>query len=72
MLKSLSLFGLLAMVVGAVGLYLTGNLFSPAPLAIAVQVAAAALMLWARVTFGSRSFHATASPTEGGLVTSGP
>ena len=30
------------------------------------------LMLWARVTFGRRSFHASADPTEGGLVTSGP
>ena len=29
-------------------------------------------MIWARVTFGRRSFHATASPTEGGLVTTGP
>ena len=39
---------------------------------IAAQVAAGALMVWARVTFGLRSFHATADPTEGGLVTSGP
>jgi protein-S-isoprenylcysteine O-methyltransferase Ste14 len=29
-------------------------------------------MVWARVTFGARSFHADASPTDGGLVTSGP
>ena len=37
-----------------------------------MQVFAALLMLWARLTFGKRSFHATAEPTEGGLVTSGP
>ena len=42
------------------------------PLAIALQAAAVALMLWARVTFGRRSFHAAANPTEGGLVTHGP
>jgi len=30
------------------------------------------LMLWARVTFGMRSFHAAANPTSGGLVTTGP
>ena len=30
------------------------------------------LILWARVTFGRRSFHVVANPTEGGLVTSGP
>ena len=29
-------------------------------------------MLWARLTFGTRSFHGTATPTEGGLVTTGP
>jgi len=29
-------------------------------------------MVWARLTFGLRSFHAAANPTEGGLVTSGP
>jgi protein-S-isoprenylcysteine O-methyltransferase Ste14 len=29
-------------------------------------------MIWARLTFGRRSFHASAGPTEGGLVTTGP
>ena len=33
---------------------------------------AALLMLWARITFGRRSFHAAANPTAGGLVTWGP
>ena len=37
-----------------------------------VQVASALLMLWARLSFGRRSFHATADATEGGLVTKGP
>ena len=40
--------------------------------AVAVQIAAVALMIAARLTFGSRSFHAAANPTKGGLVTSGP
>jgi protein-S-isoprenylcysteine O-methyltransferase Ste14 len=48
------------------------SLFGHAPAAIAVQVGAVLLMLWARVTFGRRSFHAGANPTAGGLVTSGP
>jgi protein-S-isoprenylcysteine O-methyltransferase Ste14 len=39
---------------------------------IALQVAAVALAVWARVTFGRRSFHVAANPTEGGLVTWGP
>ena len=29
-------------------------------------------MVWARATFGMRSFHAGANPTEGQLITSGP
>jgi protein-S-isoprenylcysteine O-methyltransferase Ste14 len=29
-------------------------------------------MLWARLTFGRRSFHLGANPTPGELVTSGP
>jgi protein-S-isoprenylcysteine O-methyltransferase Ste14 len=36
------------------------------------QVTAVALMVWARITFGRRSFHAGANPTKGGLVTTGP
>jgi protein-S-isoprenylcysteine O-methyltransferase Ste14 len=37
-----------------------------------VQLSAVALMIWARITFGTRSFHASADPTEGGLVITGP
>jgi protein-S-isoprenylcysteine O-methyltransferase Ste14 len=29
-------------------------------------------MVWARLTFGLRSLHAAATPTAGGLVTTGP
>ena len=72
MLKVLSVLGLLLMISGLLGLIATHTLFSRSPLVIVVQVAAVALMVWARVTFGRRSFHATANPTEGGLVTTGP
>ena len=60
------------MVGGIVGLYRAGALVSPRPGVIAVQAAAVALFLWARWTFGMRSFHPAANPTEGGIVTSGP
>ncbi len=60
------------MVAGLLGLLATYNLFSPFPPVIAVQAGAVALMVWARITFGRRSFHLSASATEGGLVTSGP
>ena len=60
------------MVGGIIALAYTGSLFAAHPLLIAVQVAAFALMVAARITFGRRSFHAGANPTEGGLVTTGP
>lgn len=40
--------------------------------AMLVQMLAVLLMLWARLVFGRRSFHAGAMPTAGGLVTAGP
>jgi len=59
--------------VGAVlGLVAANSLVARSPAGIAVQVAALALMAWARLTFGRRSFHAAANPTAGGLVTTGP
>jgi protein-S-isoprenylcysteine O-methyltransferase Ste14 len=70
--KLLSGIGLLVMIGGILGLLATHSLFSTNPAVIAGQAAAFALMLWARMTFGRRSFHATADPTEGGLVTGGP
>ena len=55
-----------------VGLVYTGSLLGRGPLTIGLQVAAVLLMIWARVTFGVRSFHYAADPTAGGLVTTGP
>ena len=72
MLKTLSIIGYFGMVAGLVGLVVLRSVFSPSPFAIAAQVAAAMLLIWARITFGWRSYHVVANPTEGGLVTSGP
>ena len=72
MLKILSIIGYFGMVGGLLGLLATRNLFSSSPLVISLQVVALLLFLWARVTFGWRSFHVVANPTEGGLVTGGP
>lgn len=60
------------LVLSIVGLVYTGNLLAVGPVAIGLQVAAFLLMIWARLTFGFRSFHFAANPTEGGLVTTGP
>ena len=72
MLRWLSVAAFVAMVGGLAGLYYSGALFATHPLGIAIQVAAFLLMVAARITFGRRSFHAAADPTEGGLVTTGP
>jgi protein-S-isoprenylcysteine O-methyltransferase Ste14 len=71
-MKLLSIFGYLAMVLGLFALIMMRSLFSPLWVVIALQTLGTALMIWARVTFGRRSFHLAANPTEGGLVTTGP
>lgn len=71
-MKVLSVLGWLLMAAGAIGLYDDHALLSHSPVVIGLQAAAVVLMIWARATFGLRSFHATANATEGGLVTSGP
>src|SRR5882672_2764115 len=72
MLKTLSIIGYIGMIGGLLGLLATRSLFSSSPLVISLQVLALLLFLWARVTFGRRSYHVVADPTEGGLVTGGP
>jgi len=72
MLKNLSIIGYVGMIAGLLGLLAMRNLFSSSPLIISVQVVAFLLFLWARITFGRRSYHVVANPTDGGLVTSGP
>jgi protein-S-isoprenylcysteine O-methyltransferase Ste14 len=72
MLSILSIAGYLGMIGGFLALLATRNLFASSPFFICLQVGAFLLFLWARVTFGRRSYHVGADPTEGGLVTSGP
>jgi protein-S-isoprenylcysteine O-methyltransferase Ste14 len=71
-LKTLSIIGYIGMMAGPFGLLATRSLFSPSPFVISVQAVGFLLFLWARVTFGRRSYHVVADPTQGGLVTSGP
>jgi protein-S-isoprenylcysteine O-methyltransferase Ste14 len=70
--KNLSGIALLVLIGCLLALGLRQSIFGTGPVTIALQIAAALLMLWARFTFGLRSFHGTANPTEGGLVTNGP
>ncbi len=70
--KIISLLGYLIAVGGLLYLLYSKLLFSDNIITITIQVLAAALMIWARITFGVRSFHATANTTQGKLVTTGP
>ena len=71
-LKQVSLLATSVLVVATVTLLLRRALFAGGPVRVGLQVLAGLLMLWARLTFGIRSFHASANPTAGGLVTRGP
>jgi protein-S-isoprenylcysteine O-methyltransferase Ste14 len=64
--------GGLAMAVALVALVFLESILAVGFVAIVIQVIAVLLMIWARITFGGRSFHATADPTGGGLITTGP
>lgn len=67
----LSVVATMLLIAAMVGLYRLNALFSPSPIIIALQVAALALMLWARLSFGRRSFYFAATPTAEKLVTDG-
>lgn len=71
-LKLASIAGFVLMIVALIALLWGHSLFGESPIPIGVQILAFSLMVWARVAFGGRSFHASANPTEGGVVTSGP
>jgi protein-S-isoprenylcysteine O-methyltransferase Ste14 len=68
----LSITGYIILAAALVVLILRKSFFAEGSILIVIQILAAMLMLWARLTFGLRSFHAAANPTEGGLVTTGP
>ena len=59
-------------VLGIVSLLVEKALFAGNMISIGIQILAVLLMIWARKTFGMRSFHAAATPTQGDLVTTGP
>lgn len=69
-LLSTPVFLVLLLAVVALGYF--HSLLGHGPLTLGLQAAAILLMIWARMTFGLRSFHYAANPTSGGLVTTGP
>jgi protein-S-isoprenylcysteine O-methyltransferase Ste14 len=62
----------IVLILACAALLLTHSFLGRGPVSIGFQVVAALLWIWARVTFGLRSFHYAANPTAGHLVTTGP
>jgi protein-S-isoprenylcysteine O-methyltransferase Ste14 len=71
-LRTASLTGYFILLLALVSLLIQRSLLATGYISITVQLLAVLLMTWARITFGRRSYHAAADPTEGGLVTTGP
>ncbi len=67
---SIIAFGILLL--GLFFLINNNYIFSKNPITIIIQIFAFAIMIWARITFGFRSFHASANSTKGRLITNGP
>jgi protein-S-isoprenylcysteine O-methyltransferase Ste14 len=71
-LKDVSLIAFGVALIGVFYLVDKNYIFSKNPISIIIQVCAVGLMIWARLTFGVRSFNATANTNTGKLVTNGP
>jgi protein-S-isoprenylcysteine O-methyltransferase Ste14 len=71
-LKAASLLGLAASFCALFWLFLRGALVAEGAAGLSVQALALALMVWARLTLGRRSFRPAPAPADGGLVTGGP
>jgi protein-S-isoprenylcysteine O-methyltransferase Ste14 len=71
-LKWMSLAATVVLALCIIALFTLRALLAARPVGLALQGVAILLMIWARLTFGLRSFHAAANPTGGGLVTTGP
>jgi protein-S-isoprenylcysteine O-methyltransferase Ste14 len=67
-----ALAGFIVAVIAIALLAVSGEILARQPLLMLVQALAVVLMVWARLTFGLRSFNPGAAPTEGELVTTGP
>jgi protein-S-isoprenylcysteine O-methyltransferase Ste14 len=70
--KIISIISLTLAVLAVLFLYEKKWLLANNPISFVIQIAAVILMIWARITFGIRSFHAAANTTKGKLVTNGP
>ena len=64
----LKIYSLLAFGLAVIGILLLlyeNNIFSTNSIGFSIQICMIILMIWARITFGIRSFHASANTTKG-------
>ena len=72
MIKLISKFALLIVILAILYLLISGNLLSRSPLIIAGQLLAVALGIWARRSFQGEQFSINAEPVAGSLLLTGP
>ncbi|HKJ01324.1 MAG TPA: methyltransferase [Longimicrobiales bacterium] len=72
MLKVVSNLALLVVVSALLALAVGGSLFSASPYLVATQVMAVGLAVWARRSFPSGAFRATAPPSGDAVIRTGP
>lgn len=72
MMKLISKFALLILIIAILSLLISGNLFSRSPFIIAGQLLAVALGIWARRSFQGEQFTIHAEPVAGPLLLTGP
>ncbi|HYX53368.1 MAG TPA: methyltransferase [Candidatus Limnocylindrales bacterium] len=71
--KYISILATILLIAAAGALFMLNHgLLGNGPVSVTVQMCGILLVLWARLTFGWRSYHAAANPTRGPLITSGP
>lgn len=70
--RILSIIATAVLMAAAAALVYRGALLGTGPISLSLQLAGIALMVWSRLTFGLRSLHYAANPTQGGLITKGP
>lgn len=70
--KAVSIIATIVLIAGAAALLIRRGVLPIGPVSASLQIAGLLLVLWARLTFGLRSFHCAANPTQGALITSGP
>ncbi len=71
-LKFSSLIAFAISIVGIIFLFKNNSIISDNIIAIIIQILAFGLMIWARITFGFKSFHASANAYKEKLITNGP